>query len=104
MEGKGGVRFEFFVEREDDFAFVDADDFGAVEEAASDDIEDLAGSGAEYADEVGGLVAGQGSGVSGPGVGDPATARHCWSLFGSEAAGGVTMFPVPMGMVIVMGP
>ena len=62
MEGQGGVGFEFFVEGEVDFVFGDAGDFGAVEEAAGDDVEDLAGLGAEDAGEVGGLVAGEGGG------------------------------------------
>ncbi len=64
------VAFEFFVQDEVDAASGgDGGDLGAVEEACGDDVEDLAGLGAEHAGEVGGLVAGQG-GVGGvPGVG-----------------------------------
>jgi len=64
------------VEREDDFAFGDGEDFGTVEETVGDDVEDLSGLGAENASEMGGLVAGEGSGCVGEGVGNPAAARH----------------------------
>ena len=76
MQGKGGVGLELFVEGEEDCVFADGGDFSAVEEAVGDDVEDLAGLGAEDACEVNGLVAGEGSGGGGPGVGDPATAGH----------------------------
>ena len=79
MEWKSGVGFEFFVEGEEDFGVVDAGDFCAVEKASGDDVEDLAGLGAEDAGEVCGLVAGEGGSGRRPVVGDPATAGHVFS-------------------------
>ena len=76
MEGEGGVGFELFVEGEEDFGFGDGGDLGTVKEAVGDDVEDLAGLGAEDAGEVEGLVAGEGCGSWGAGVGDPAAASH----------------------------
>jgi len=76
MEGESGVGLELFVEGEEDLALGDTCDLGAVEEASGDDIVNLAGRGAEHAREVGGLIAGEGCGVSGPGVSDPAAAGH----------------------------
>src|ERR1700721_1947665 len=100
MEGKGGVGFKLFVKEEVYAGFVYGDDLGAVEEAASDDVEDLAGFGAEDADEMGGLVASEGGGGVGPGVGDPAAAGHAlvcanfrshrdWCLKGVGRVGGL---------------
>ena len=80
MKGKSCVGLEFFVEGEEDFLFVDADDFGSVEEAVGDDVVDLAGSGAEDSGEVDGLVAGEGGGGGGGGVGDEAATGHGISL------------------------
>jgi hypothetical protein len=57
MKGKRGVGFEFFVEGEENFVVGDAGDFGAVQEASGDDVEDLAGLGAEDAGKVRGLIA-----------------------------------------------
>ena len=59
MDGESGVGLEFFVEREDDFAVGDGSNFGAMEEAVGDDVEDLAGLGAEHAGEMRGLIAGE---------------------------------------------
>jgi hypothetical protein len=75
MDGQGGVGFELFVEGEVDFASLgDGGDLGAVEEAVGDDVEDLAGLGAEDAGEVDGLLAGEG-GVGGvAGWGDQVSA------------------------------
>ncbi len=85
VEWEGGVGLELFVEGEDDFGFADADDFCAVEEAVGDDVEDLAGLGAEDAGEVESLISGEGSaswmsGGGGVGVGDPAAAGHRGAL------------------------
>ena len=57
----------------------DFGDFGSVEEAVGDDVEELAGLGAQDAGEVDGLLAGEGgvggmAGLRGPGVGDEAAA------------------------------
>ena len=68
------------MEGEEDFIFVDAGDFGSVEEAVGDDVIDLAGCGAEDSGEVGGLVAGEGGGGRGRGVGDEAATGHGVSL------------------------
>jgi hypothetical protein len=76
VERKGGVGFELFVKGEENFFVGDAGDFGAVEEASSDYIEDLAGLGAEDAGEMGSLVSGEGGSGLGPGVGDPASSGH----------------------------
>jgi hypothetical protein len=88
MEGKGGVGFELFVEGEEDLGFGDAGDFSAVEEAVGDDVVDLAGFGTEDAGEVDGLVAGEGCGGGGAGVGDPTTAGHASILLYSGSGGG----------------
>ena len=64
MDGEGCVGFEFFVEGEGDFGVGYGGDLGAVEEAVGDDVEDLAGLGAEDAGEMRGLLAGEG-GVGG---------------------------------------
>ncbi len=80
MERKGGVGLEFFVEGEVDLIFRNADDFGAVKEAVGDDVVYLAGFGAEDAGEVDGLVAGEGSGGGGPGVGDEAATGHAFEF------------------------
>jgi hypothetical protein len=80
MDGEGGVGFEFFVQDEFDFGVGYCGDLSPVEEAFGDDIEVLAGLGAQDAGEVGGLPTGEG-GVSGaaglrrPGVGDEAAAH-----------------------------
>jgi hypothetical protein len=81
MDGEGRVGLEFLVQGEEDFVIGYGDDFGAVEEAVGDDIEDLAGLGAEDAGEVVGLLADEGglsgvAGLRGPRVGDPAAAGH----------------------------
>ncbi len=47
-----------------------------MQEAVGDDVIDLAGFGAEDARQVDSLVAGEGGGGLGPGVGDEAAARH----------------------------
>ncbi len=80
VEGKGGIGLELFVEGEEDFLLGDGDDFGAVEEAVSDDVVDLAGFGAKDAGEVEGLIAGEGGGVGGDLVGDEAAASH-WARY-----------------------
>ncbi len=77
VQRKCGVGFELFVEREQDLVFRDVGDFGAVEETSGDDIEDLAGLGAEDAGEMGGLISGERGSSCGPGVCDPAAAGHC---------------------------
>ena len=86
VDGEGCVGFQLFVEGEEDFGVLliaargaDFGDFGAVEEAVGDDVEELAGLGAEDAGEVDGLLAGEGgvggmAGLRGPGVGDEAAA------------------------------
>ncbi len=76
-----GVGFQFFVEDEANFLIGNGGDFGAVEEAVGDYVEDLAGFGAKDASEVKGLIAskGGGGGTSGggeEGVGDEAAASH----------------------------
>ena len=81
VEGKARVGFELFVEGEVDLgdgAGADGGDFGAMDEAVGDDVEDLAGFGAEDAGEMVGLVAGEGGGAIGPGIGDEAAAGHVW--------------------------
>ena len=80
MEGKGSVGGELFVEEEVDFLFADASDLGAVEEAVGDDVEYLAGRGAEDTSEMDGLVAGEGRGGGGPGVGDEAATGHAFEF------------------------
>jgi hypothetical protein len=76
VEGKGRIGFELFMESEEDLSFTHTGDLGSVEEASGDYVEDLAGLGAEDASEVGGLVAGECGSCGGPGIGDPAAARH----------------------------
>ena len=82
VEREGGVGFELFVEGEGDALVVwlelDEGDGGAVEEAAGDEVEGLAGFGAEDAAEVERLRAEQigGGGGSIPAVGDEAAAGH----------------------------
>ena len=80
MERKGGVGGELFVEGEVDLIFGDVGDLGAVEETVGDDVEDLAGGGAEDSGEMKGLVSGEGGGGGGPGVGDEAATGHALSL------------------------
>ena len=103
MQGKCDVRLELFVEGEDHFVLGDGDDFGAVEEASRDDVEDLARSGTEDAREMSRLIAGEGSGFRGPGVGDPTTAGH-YSLFWSASDCDEEAVPFPTGMVMERGP
>lgn len=85
VEREGGVGFELFVEGEEDSLVGDAGDFGTMEEAVGDDVVDLAGFSAENASEVGGLVASEGCGGGGPGVGDPTAASHASILLYSFA-------------------
>src|SRR6266851_2301350 len=80
MKRKGGVGGELFVEGEVDFLLAYADDLGAVEEAVEDDVVDLAGFGTEDASEMDGLIAGEGCGGGGPGVGDEATVGHVFEF------------------------
>ena len=82
--GKGGVAFELLVQSKGDEVGGDGGDLGAVQEAASDEVVDLAGFGAKDAGEMVGLVVGEGSGVvfAIPGVGDEAAAGHGDSLGG----------------------
>ena len=89
MDGQRGVGFEFFVEGEEDFLVGDGGDLGAVEEAVGDDVEDLAGLGAQDAGEVGGLLAGERGvgGVAGcgrPGVGDEAASHRQLSVLSCQ--------------------
>ena len=86
VDGEGRVGFQLFVEGEEDFGVLliaargaDFGDFGSVEEAVGDDVEELAGLGAQDAGEVDGLLAGEGgvggmAGLRRPGVGDEAAA------------------------------
>ena len=80
MEGKSCVGLKLFVELEVNLVFVDFGDFGAMEEAVGDNVVDLAGNGAEDSGEVGGLVAGEGCGGGGPGVGDEAATGHAFEF------------------------
>ena len=71
VDGEGCVSFQLFVEGEEDFGLLviagggaDFGDFGAVEEAVGNDVEELAGLGAEDVSEMDGLLAGEG-GVGG---------------------------------------
>lgn len=80
MDGKRGVGFELFMQREADFCIGDGGNFGSVQEAVGDDVVDLAGLGAEHAGEVCGLIAGEGgvhrtAGGGRPGIGDEAAAH-----------------------------
>ncbi len=79
-EGESCVGFELFVEEKIDLVFGDGGDFGAVEEAVGDDVVDLARGGAEDSGEMGGLIADEGGGGRGPGVGDEAATGHGPSL------------------------
>ncbi len=117
VEGEAGLGFELFVEEEVDLfragVGVDGSDFGAMEEAAGDDVVDLAGAGAEDAGEVGGLVAGEGGGGGGPAVGDEAAAGHLRGFRAGEGMGAQGWAGVPqvstgavegwLGMVMVWG-
>ena len=76
MHRKCGVSFKLFVQRENDFAVGDGEDFGAVQKAVRNYVKNLSGLGAEDAREVRGLVAGERCGCVGEGVGDEAAARH----------------------------
>lgn len=87
VDGERGLRFEFFVQGEPDFGVLIAacganfGDFGAMEEAVGDQIEDLAGLGAEDTGQVVGLLANEGgvggvAGLRGPRVCDPASSSH----------------------------
>ncbi len=81
VDGEGCVGFQLFVEGEADFGVRYRGDFGAVEEAVGDDVEELAGLGAQDASEMGRLFAGEGgvggmAGLRRPGVGDEAAASH----------------------------
>ena len=76
------------MEGEVDLVFGDAGDLGAVEKAVGDDVVDLAGSGAEDPGEVGGLVAGEGGGGWGPGVGYETATGHGFSLWEAVLAMG----------------
>ena len=84
VDRKGSVGFEFLVQGEGDAVGGDGGDFGAVEEAAGDEVVDLTGLGTEDASKVGGLIAGEGGGVlvTVPGVGYEAAAGHEVSLGG----------------------
>jgi hypothetical protein len=82
MEREGSVGGELFVKGEIYLGFGDLRDFGAVEEAVGDDVVDLAGSCAEDAGEVGGLVAGEGGGGGCPSVGDEAATGHASEFSG----------------------
>jgi hypothetical protein len=90
-EGRGGL--QLFVEGEEDLgvlivaAGAEFGDFGAMEEAVGDDVEDLAGLGAQDAGEMGCLFACEGgvggmAGLRRPCVGDEAAAHKggCWLL------------------------
>ncbi len=82
VQGEVGFGFELFVEGEDDADGRDGGDLGAMEEAAGNEIVNLAGLGAEDAGEVCSLVAGEGGGVviAIPDVGDETAASHEVSL------------------------
>ena len=75
-DGERGIGFDFGDEVEADRVAGDAGDDAMPDVAAGDDIEFHAGFGAEDADEVGGLIAGERGGRFIPGVGDPAAAGH----------------------------
>ena len=76
MHRKRCIGFELFVESEDDFAIGDGEDFGAVQKAVRNYVENLSGLCTEDAREVCGLVADEGGGGIGEGVGDEAAACH----------------------------
>ena len=76
VKRKGGVGLQLFVQNEVDFIFRDAGDLGAVEEASGDDVEYLAGLGAQDAREVDGLISCESGGGISPGIGDEAAASH----------------------------
>ncbi len=76
MEGEGGVSQHLFMQQKNNFGIGHGDDFGPVKVSAGDDVEDLAGLGAEDTREVLRLHSGKRSMCCSVRVGDPAASCH----------------------------